>query len=131
MRLFIQGSSYRPTVLFDLEKRFLRIDGVSSMPDSAQFYGQLLRWLLDHKEHISPGTRLTFRLLYLNSGTQKALFHFFNDIADAGLPVLVTFLKTTRFDNSEEVEILSQICKQVGLVCMVQNEGEEIGHAES
>lgn len=128
MRLFIEGSSYRPTVLFDLEKRFLRIDGVSSMPDSAQFYGQLFRWLLDHREHLSPGTRLTFRLLYLNSGTHKALLHFFSDIADAGLPVLVTFLRTERFDNSEEVELLSQMCKQVGLICMVQNEGEVTGY---
>lgn len=124
MRLFIEGSSHRPTVLFDLEKRFLRIDGMSSMPDSAQFYRELLDWLMTHKDKISPGTQLTFRLLYLNSGTHKALLHFFNQIVEAGLPVLVVFLRAERFDNSEEVELLSQICKQVGLPCLTQNEAE-------
>lgn len=124
MRLFIEGASYRPTVLFDLEKRFLRIDGISSMPDSAQFYRNLLDWLLVRRDKIPPGTQLTFRLLYLNSSTHKALLHFFNKIAEANLPVLVVFLRASRFDNSEEVELLSQMCKQVGLPCSIQNEAE-------
>jgi len=107
-----------------LEKRFLRIDGMSSMPDSAQFYRDLLDWLIAHKDKIAPDTPLTFRLLYLNSGTHKALLHFFSKIAEASLPVRVVFLRATRFDNSEEVELLLQMCKQVGLPCMTQDEVE-------
>ncbi|MCS7297256.1 MAG: SiaC family regulatory phosphoprotein [Bacteroidia bacterium] len=125
MRLFIEGSSYRPMILFDLEKRFLRIDGMSSMPDSSQFYMHLLNWLLTHREHIIPDTRLTFRLLYLNSGSQKALFEFFKQITTSKLPLVPLFIFTDRPDNSEEVELLTRICKQLGLKYEVSCEEKE------
>ncbi|MCS7153548.1 MAG: SiaC family regulatory phosphoprotein [Bacteroidia bacterium] len=124
MRLFIEGTSSRPTVLFDLEKRFLRIDGMSSMPDSAKFYTNLWGWLLSHRAHIVPGTRLVLRLLYLNSGTHKALYQFFSEIKRGNLPVVITLIRAARYDNSEETELLSQICRQVGLSYTIQDEAE-------
>ncbi|MCX8112216.1 MAG: DUF1987 domain-containing protein [Bacteroidia bacterium] len=124
MRLFIQGSSSHPSVLFDIERKFLRIDGVSSMADSAQFYNNLLQWLIDHRPYILPDTRLVLRLLYLNSGTHKALFHFLREIVEERIPVQVIFIRTSRFDNTEEVELLIQICRQVGLSCSIQEESE-------
>ncbi|MCS6895568.1 MAG: DUF1987 domain-containing protein [Bacteroidia bacterium] len=130
MRLFIEGSAYRPSVIFDLEKRYLRIDGMSSMPDSRQFYQNLMDWLLAHKSHIAPGTQLIMRLMYLNSGSHKALLNFFSEISSENIPLSVTFIRTERLDNSEEVELLLQICRQVGLSCKIQSEDEHVGHLD-
>lgn len=124
MRLFIEGSSYRPSVLFDVERGYLRIDGVSNMPDSAQFYGSLIAWLMEHKDFLSPNTRLMLRLLYLNSGSYKALFHFFDTVARMKLPIRVILIHSSRYDNSDEVALLVQICRQVGLIYEAQEEGE-------
>ncbi|MEN3040496.1 MAG: SiaC family regulatory phosphoprotein [Bacteroidia bacterium] len=122
MQLLIHGSSYSPSVIFDLEKKLLRIDGISSMPDSRQFYQNLMDWLIAHRAHISPGSRLFIRLIYLNSGSHKALFNFFSTLAAHKMPIFVTFILSKQMDNSEEVELLVQMCKQVGVNCEVQSE---------
>mgnify|MGYP000241752744 CR=1 FL=1 len=115
-------------VVFDLNQRFLRIDGMSNMQHAQLFYKEVGDWLLQHKSHIQPGTELVLRFLYLNSGSQKAIYQLFLTIARERLPVVVTLVLSRRLGNEDSVELLSQICKLVGLPCSIR---EDSGDAKA
>lgn len=122
MQLFLPGSSTQPMVVFDLRQRFLRIDGISNMQHAQLFYEEVGDWLLQHKSHIQPGTELVLRFFYLNSGSQKAIYQLFLTIAREGLPVVVVLVLSKHLGNEDTVELLSQICKLVGLPCSVRED---------
>jgi len=98
---------------------------MSNMQHAQLFYKEVGDWLVKHKSHIRPGTELVLRLLYLNSGSQKALYQLFLTIAREGLPIGVTLVLSKRLGNEDTVELLSQICKLVGLPCCVREESGE------
>ncbi|MCX7606248.1 MAG: DUF1987 domain-containing protein [Bacteroidia bacterium] len=122
MRLFIGSSSYQPLVLFDLNQHFLRIDGMSNMTNAAEFYKTLSDWISAHKSSIEIGTELVLRLLYLNSSSNKAIYHFFLRITHENIPVSIVIVKSTSSDNEDVVELLEQICRILGLPYIIREE---------
>lgn len=127
MRLFLAGSSYQPLVVFDLGQSFLRIDGMSNMPNAAEFYQSIIQWLVQHREAISEGTELVLRLLYLNSSPNKALYHFFLQIGQARLPITIVLILSRTSDNEDVVLLLQQICRLVGIPHTIREESGERG----
>lgn len=125
IQLFLPGSSTHPMVVFDLKQGFLRMDGMSNMQHASTFYKEVMEWLLRHKSHIRPGTELVLRFLYLNSGSQKAIYQLFLAIAREKLPFSIALVLSKRLGNEDIVELLSQICKLVGLPCSIREESGE------
>ncbi len=122
MRLLLSSSSSSPLVFFDLSANFLRIAGVSTMPDAAQFYEKLSVWLKDHAMHIRPGTELVLSLHFLNSASIRALYKFLQEIAQARRPLHIVVTHQAKSDNSDVVEVLMEACKMLGLSCEVRQE---------
>ena len=122
MRLLVSGSSSSPLVFFDLSANFLRIAGVSTMPDAAQFYEKLSFWLKDHAMHIRPGTELVLSLHFLNSASIRALYQFLQQVAREGWPLHIVVTHQAESDNSDVVEVLMEACKMLGLSCEMRQE---------
>jgi hypothetical protein len=122
MRLLISGSPTSPVVLFDLSASFLRITGVSTMPDASVFYGELAQWLSAHASHIQPGTELVLSLQFLNSASIRALYVFLRTIKERQFPLRIVIIHQGRSDNEDVVEFLVEACRLLGLGCEVREE---------
>lgn len=115
MRLFIAISPSQPSVVFDTEQAFFRIEGVSSLHDAEKFWDSIAQWLVERREAIRPKSELVLRLLYLNSASIKALYRFFLTLKKAQVKLRPILLLNENRNNEEEVYLLEQICQQLEL----------------
>lgn len=73
--LILEGTSYTPKVIFDLDNKVFEISGDSRPEDTHAFYQKLIDWL-KQLETVTVSEKLKFKFTfdYLNSSSSKFIF---------------------------------------------------------
>lgn len=93
--LIIESTEFTPNVVFDPERNYFEIAGVSRPENVMGFYDPLIKWLRDYEKKISSSSeeiKLVFRLDYFNSSTSKYLLQVlevFKAYIDGGHTVII------------------------------------------
>lgn len=95
-RLIVSGTEYTPAIDLDPVKLTMNFTGVSRPENVGLFYQQVIDWISDLNEEIeskTPATlKITFKLDYCNSATQKyilIILEKITDLKDRGLDLEV------------------------------------------
>ncbi len=101
----IKGTDDTPTVILDVENKFMEISGRSLPEDVAAFYDPILEWLDDYAENPLTKTVFDFKLVYFNTASSKLLLDILlklEEIADEGNEVLVKWHYPEDDEDMEE-----------------------------
>src|SRR5690606_37119531 len=71
-RLFITATKTTPEVDFNPENGQLKISGESFPENSADFYAPIIAWLQNYISR-NPSISLTFKMIYFNTSSSKAI----------------------------------------------------------
>ena len=101
----IKGTDDTPTVILNVENKFMEISGRSLPEDVAAFYDPILEWLDDYAENPLTKTVFDFKLVYFNTASSKLLLDILlklEEIADEGNEVLVKWHYPEDDEDMEE-----------------------------
>ena len=103
----IEGSERSPEINFNFETNTYLLKGESYPEDIMAFYGPVIGRLEEHFDSLSGATiQFTFEMIYFNSSTAKVLmglFETFDEVAENGNDVTVTWIHEEDDDNMEEM----------------------------
>jgi hypothetical protein len=69
----IMDTDDTPKIILDPDNNILEISGRSLPEDVASFYDPILHWLDEYAENPKDSTVFTFKLVYFNTASSKAL----------------------------------------------------------
>ncbi len=78
--LNIQKSANTPSVQFDPNKGYMKIEGRSIPENPGDFYDDLISWIEEYYKEPQKETIIDFNLEYVNSGSSKYLLGIFRII---------------------------------------------------
>jgi hypothetical protein len=90
--LTVKGSHETPEVIFDKDKGIFSITGKSLPEDVKEFYGPLIKWVVEYSKSPNPETVLKVKMDYFNTASSKMILEIFEklkDILDAGNKVTI------------------------------------------
>jgi len=103
----IEGSERSPEIDFNFDTNTYLVKGESYPEDITAFYGPIISKFEEHLSGLSGATiQFTFELIYFNSSTAKVLmglFETFDETAESGNDVTVTWIHEEDDDNMEEM----------------------------
>lgn len=101
----IMDTDDTPKVILDPDNGIFEISGKSLPEDVASFYEPILSWLGDYANGPLEKTEFSFKLIYFNTASSKALLDVLmklEDISDAGNEVLVKWYYPEDDEDMEE-----------------------------
>jgi hypothetical protein len=73
------GTLEKPTIHIDSNKGRIEISGRSNLPNSVEFYSELLEKITNCANEVSF-TTINVQLTYLNTGSSKWIYHIFRKL---------------------------------------------------
>lgn len=79
----IKANKSTPHIVFDCENKVFLIEGESYPENAIAFYEPIINWVKDYLSLTEQGIDLSFRLLYINTSSTKALLVLLDLIEEA------------------------------------------------
>ncbi len=80
VELIVEKTNNTPSIHFNPETGFLKIEGRSIPENPGEFFETLINWIKSYYENPVPLTRCDINLEYVNSGSSKFLLGIFRII---------------------------------------------------
>lgn len=71
--LYIEATSDTPKVVFDYDKKYFEISGLSLPEDALEFYKPVMAWLEEYAKNPLPETVFNLKLEYFNTASSKQI----------------------------------------------------------
>ncbi|MCI5058585.1 MAG: DUF1987 domain-containing protein [Flavobacteriales bacterium] len=82
MRIELEKSETTPEIILDLDQKTLKIKGHSTPENTSDFYGPIIKALVENYGKGNLGINIHIELEYFNTSTSKALYDIF-EIVDS------------------------------------------------
>ncbi len=79
--LYIKGTSKTPEI--DFSSGLIQISGRSIPEDSVAFYNPIMKWIENYLKSPEKFTKVSFRIEYINSGSNRFVYNIFKMIDDS------------------------------------------------
>lgn len=79
--LYIKGTSKTPEI--DFSSGLIQISGRSIPEDSVAFYSPIVKWIENYLKSPEKFTKVSFRIEYINSGSNRFVYNIFKLIDDS------------------------------------------------
>lgn len=89
-KLYFEGNSSSPEVVFDLSQNIFEIKGMSRPENATKFYAPILEWM-EYVVSTQKPVNLVFKMVYFNTASSKLLLHLAK-ILETGKNCSITWL---------------------------------------